>query len=327
MATRILVTGITGYLGQHVAAELLRQGYDVVGTVRNATKAQATTTALAAVAPTSGLTLVEADLLRDAGWDTAVAGCDGGIHLASPFVLAEPKNEQELIGPAVEGTRRVLAAAARAGVRRVVLTSSIVSMTAGAPSGRYGTDAWSDVTAPIGAYAKSKTLAERAAWEMVADGSMELVAINPGFIVGPSLGASDGTSVTLVRELTSGKMPAVPNIAMGMVDVRDVARLHVAALTADGAAGKRFIAASAEPIDMMHLATTLKAAGYKKVPTRRAPDFLIKAMALVDREARGMVSQLGVRVAYDNHETFDTLGWTPTPIEQTVVEMAASLQK
>jgi len=130
-----------------------------------------------------------------------------------------------------------------------------------------------------------------------------------------------------VRELTSGKMPAVPNIAMGMVDVRDVARLHVAALTADGAAGKRFIAASAEPIDMMHLATTLKAAGYKKVPTRRAPDFLIKAMALVDREARGMVSQLGVRVAYDNHETFDTLGWTPTPIEQTVVEMAASLQK
>jgi dihydroflavonol-4-reductase len=327
MSQRVLVTGVTGYLGQHIASQLLNQNFDVVGTVRSLAKAEATKSALAAVAPLDRFTIVEADLLADHGWDEAMKGCDFVLHVASPFVLAEPKDENDLITPAVEGTKRVLAAAKRAGVKRVVLTSSTVAMTTGKPSGTYGPSTWSDEKAAIGAYAKSKTLAERAAWQLVADGAMELVAINPGFILGPSLRANDGQSVAMVSDLINGKFPMVPDVAMGMVDVRDVARLHVAALTANGAAGKRFIAASAEPITMAHVAAVLRGAGYPKAPSRKAPNFAIKMMGLFDREARGMVPLLGKRIAYDNHETYDVLRWQPTPIETTLVEMAANIAK
>ena len=328
MGDKVLVTGIGGYIGQHVAAELLRQGYAVTGTVRALGRTQTISAAIGAVAPTDNLSFVAADLLSDAGWDEAMAGCRYVMHVASPFVVAEPKDENELITPAVSGTRRVLEAAKRAGVQRVVVTSSIVSMTAGMPSGRYGTDAWSDVTAPIGAYAKSKTLAERAAWDVASDGSIEVVAINPGFVLGPPLGTpGDGQSVSIVRDMISGKFPMVPDVAMGMVDVRDVARLEVAALTANGAAGHRFIAASAEPVAMGHLAAVLRGAGFKKAPSRKAPNVAIKLMGLFDPEVKAIAAQLGVRVAYDNTATFEVLGWQPTPLETTFVDMATALAK
>jgi len=325
---RVLVTGISGYVGQHVAAELLNNGYDVVGTVRSLAKTDAVKAAIAAVAPVEHLSFVEADLLSDKGWDEAMNGCQLVIHVASPFYLAEPKDENELIAPAVEGTTRVLNAAKRAGVKRVVLTSSVVAMTAGKPSGTYGPDAWSDVNTNIGAYAKSKTLAERAAWDIVSDGSMELVAINPGFILGPSLGApGDGQSMSLITDMIGGKLPMIPDVAMGMIDVRDVARLHVTALTADGAPGKRFIVASEKPIELAYLASVLRGAGYTKVPSRKAPNFAIKLMSLFDRDAKGMLPQLGKKVSYDNHATYDVLKWQPTPLETTFTEMAASVAK
>jgi dihydroflavonol-4-reductase len=328
MTQRVLITGISGYVGQHIAAVLLDHGYNVVGTVRSLAKIESTRSAIASVAPADNLTFVEADLLSDVGWDEAMNGCQFVIHVASPFVLAEPKHESDLITPAVEGTKRVLSAAKRAGVKRVVLTSSVVAMTAGKPSGLYGPDAWSDVDANIGAYAKSKTLAERAAWDIVADGSMELVAINPGFILGPSLGAAgDGQSVAMIAGLIAGKMPMIPDVAMGMVDVRDVARLHVAALSAGGAPGKRFIAASEKPVEMSYLASVLRGAGYAKVPSRRAPNLAIRLMSLFDREAKGMVPQLGKKVAYDAHDTYDVLGWQPTELEKTLVEMAAAIAR
>lgn len=328
MTKRVLVTGISGYVGQHVAAQLLNNGYEVVGTVRSLSKSSAPKASLASVAPVDKLTFVEADLLSDAGWNAAVAGCDFVMHLASPFFLAEPKDENDMIRPAVQGTQRVLAAAKNAGVKRVVLTSSVVAMTSGLPSGRYDTDAWSNIEAKIGAYAKSKTLAERAAWEFVTGTSMELVAINPGFILGPPLGAvGDGQSESLFSDLIAGKMPMIPDIAMSMVDVRDVARLHVAALEIPDAAGKRFIAATEQPIAMAHLAGVLKDAGYSKVPSRKAPNFAIKFMALFDREAKGMVPQLGVRISYDNQATYDVLKWEPTPLDTTFVEMAKSISK
>ena len=326
MAERVLLTGISGYIGQHCAAALLNQGFEVVGTVRSQAKVEDTRSAIAAVAPVENLTFVEADLLSDEGWDAAVSGCTYVMHVASPFVLAEPKDENELVAPAVEGTRRVIEAAQRAGVRRVVLTSSIVAMVYGRPNGRYGPDAWSDVSANIGAYAKSKTLAERAAWDAVAGGEMELVVINPGAVFGPSLGAQiDGQSVTLMTEMIGGKMPMIPDMAMGMVDVRDVARLHVAALTADGAAGHRFIAATAEPISMSYFAQVLRDAGYSKAPSRKAPNFAIKLMGLFDRQVKGMLPMLGKKAAFDNQATFDVLDWRPTPMETSIKEMAASI--
>jgi len=328
MTQRVLVTGISGYVGQHVAAQLLNHGYEVVGTVRSLSKSAAPKAALAAVAPVDKLSFVEADLLSDSGWDEAMSGCEYVMHVASPFFVAVPKDESVLIKPAVEGTQRVLTAAKKAGVKRVVLTSSIVAVTAGLPTGRYGTDSWSNLNANIGAYAKSKTLAEKAAWEFVKDGSMELVTINPGFILGPPLGAAgDGQSVSMVSDFISGKFPMIPDIAMGMIDVRDVARLHLAALESPDAAGKRFIAASDEPITMAHLSSVLRRAGFSKAPSRKAPNFAIKLMALFDREVKGLAPQLGIRIAYDNHETYDILKWEPTSIDTTVVEMAKSISK
>ncbi|NBO26328.1 MAG: aldehyde reductase, partial [Actinobacteria bacterium] len=148
------------------------------------------------------------------------------------------------------------------------------------------------------------------------------------FILGPPLGAAgDGQSESLFSDLIAGKMPMIPDIAMSMVDVRDVARLHVAALESPDAAGKRFIAASEEPVHMAHLAEVLKNAGYSKVPSRKAPNFAIKLMALFDREAKGMVPQLGIRISYDNQATYDILKWEPTPLDTTFVEMAKSISK
>jgi len=326
--TRVLVTGVSGYVGQHVAAELLRQGFEVVGTVRSLDKSEATKSSIGRVAPVTGLSFVVADLLSDSGWAEAMASCQFVMHVASPFVLAEPRDENDLIRPAVEGTKRVLLAARTAGVRRTVLTSSVVAMTSGKPNGTYGAEAWSDVSLNIGAYAKSKTLAEKVAWEIAHDSSMELVVINAGFILGPPIGdARDGQSVAMISDLVAGKMPMIPDVAMGMIDVRDVARLHVAALEAPGAPGKRFIAASEQPIAMAHLAKVLRDAGYEKVPSRRAPNMAIKIMSLFDREAKGMVPQLGKKIAYEAQSTYDVLHWQPTPLDTTIVEMANSLTK
>jgi len=323
---RVLLTGVTGYIGQQCAAELLKQGYEVVGTVRSRAKAEATRAALSKVAPVDKLTFVEVDLLSDKGWDAAMQGCRFVLHVASPFALAEPRNEDDLISPAVEGTKRVTSAARRAGVKRLVLTSSTVSISSGKESGLYGPDTWSDTGARIGAYAKSKTLAERAAWAAAKGGDMELVVIAPGAVFGPSLGAQlEGQSVALMTAMISGKMPMIPNLSMGMVDVRDIARLHVAAMTAEGAAGGRFIAATAEPIAMATMAGILRKAGYSKVPSRRAPGFLLRIMSLFDREVRGMLPYLGKSVSYDNSATLKVLRWTPTPMETSFREMAAGI--
>jgi dihydroflavonol-4-reductase len=325
---RVLVTGISGYIGQHCAAELLRQGYEVVGTVRSRSKAESTKAALARVAPVDRLSFAEADLLSDAGWKEAMKGCAYVLHVASPFRLKEPEDENELILPAVQGTRRVVAAAQGAGVRRLVLTSSTFAIIAGKETGRYGPGDWSDTNANIGAYAKSKTLAERAAWEATKLGSMELTVINPGAVFGPSLGAKiDGQSVTMMTKMINGKVPMIPDMAMGMVDVRDVAKLHVAAMTASGAAGNRFIACTAEPVEMATLAKVLRDAGYKKVPSMKAPNFLLKVMSLVDREARGMMPFIGKKATFDNSLTLKVLNWKPTPMATSFKEMAAAISQ
>lgn len=326
MSERVLLTGITGYIGQHCGAELLNQGYEVVGTVRSLAKAEATKAAIAKVAPVDKLSFMEADLLSDDGWDEAVQGCAFVLHVASPFVLGHQKDEAELIAPAVDGTKRVVAAAQRAGVKRLVLTSSILSMIAGKHGGRHGPDAWSDHDAEIGAYSKSKTLAERAAWHLTDGGAMELTVINPGGVFGPSLGAEiDGQSVTMMSDMINGKMPMLPDMALSMVDVRDVAELHVKAMTADGAAGQRFIAATAEPIEMIAMAQILKDAGHSKVSTRRAPTFLLKLMSLVNRDIKGMLPMIGRKVQLDNSATVEVLGWEPTPMETSVKDMAAAI--
>ena len=325
---RVLLTGVTGYIGQHCAAELLRQGYEVVGTIRSRDKAEATRTDLARVAPVERLRFVETDLLCDAGWEEALQGCTYALHVASPFLLAEPKDENEVIAPAVRGTQRVMSAAQRAGVKRLVLTSSTFAIIAGKDSGRYGPDDWSNVNGDIGAYAKSKTLAEQAAWATAKGGAMELTVINPGAVFGPSLGAKmDGQSLELLTAMIKGRMPMVPDLSMGMVDVRDVAGLHVRAMTCEGAAGRRFIAASAEPIDMTTVANILRQAGYAKVSARRMPTPLLRIIGLFDRGVKGMLPFIGKAAALDNTATRDLLQWWPTPLETSFREMAAAISR
>ena len=325
MTKRVLLTGITGYIGQHCGAELLRQGYHVVGTMRSQSKAEATKLALGAVTPIDNLTIVEADLTKDAGWDEAVKGCDYVLHVASPFIVGEPEDENDLITPAVEGTKRVIAASIKAGVKRMVLTSSVISIIAGKGSGTYNTNDWSDTSADIGAYAKSKTMAEIAAWDAVKGSQMELVVINPGGVFGPSLGADDGQSVKMMTDMVNGKMPMLPDLAIGMVDVRDVATLHVKAITADGVNGKRFIAATAEPVHMVKAAQILKDAGYK-VSTRQAPMFLLKVISLFDSEVKGLLPLIGKKISLDNSATIEQLDWEPIPVKDSILDMAEGIR-
>ena len=326
MLTKVMVTGITGYIGQHCGAELLRQGYEVLGTVRSMEKADMVREGIARVAPIENLTFVEADLLSDKGWKDAMDGCTYVLHVASPFIIAAPKDENEIISPAVDGTLRVLSAAKAAGIKRVVLTSSTVAIISGKLSGHYGTDSWSDPDADIGTYAKSKTLAERVAWEFADTKSIDLVVINPGGVLGPTLtGRVEGESLTFISDIINGKYPLVPDISVLLIDVRDVAKLHVAAITAEGAVGKRFIAASDEPLHFKEVTGILKDAGYKKASTRQAPKFLLKLMSLFDDQVKGLLPMVGERQTVANKETYEILGWEPTPIDQSLIETAESI--
>ena len=323
---KVLVTGITGYIGEHCAAELLREGYEVVGTVRSLAKADATRKAISKVAQTDNLTFVEADLLSDKGWDDAMQGCSYVLHVASPFFLKEPQNENELIAPAVDGTLRVIKAAKSAEVKRLVLTSSTFAIIAGKETGKYGPQDWSDTNKNIGAYAKSKTLAERAAWAEVKGSNLELAVINPGAVFGPPIGSKDGAqNVAMMADMIAGKMPMIPDMAMGMVDVRDVAKLHIAAMTKSAASGKRFIACTAEPIEMSTVTQVLRDAGYSKAPARKAPTFLLKFMGIFDKQVKGMLPFIGKKASYDNSETFEILEWKPTPMSQSFKEMASAI--
>ena len=328
-----LLTGISGYIGLYCAKELLEAGYAVRGTVRSQSKGQEVCETLAAASvDTKNLSFVELDLTSDRGWNDAAAGCDFVMHVASPFVVANPKNPQEMISPAVDGTLRALRTAKKAGVQRVVLTSSILSMMGSMKTGTFGPGDWTDVDAPdVSTYTKSKTLAEKAAWDFInaqdGDTPMELTVIAPGGVFGPPLGRNiAGQSMSMLDQMLRGKVPMVPKTAFPMVDVRDVAKLQVQALTLLEASGKRIIAASAEPNGFQSAAQFLKDQGYKGPSTRIAPNFLLRLMAKFDREAKGMIGLLGMNLSSDNSETRKLFDWTPIPFKQSVLETAAAVQ-
>lgn len=328
----VLVTGVSGYIGHHCALELLKEGYDVRGTLRNLSKGPKIVSSLKEFdEKAETIQFFEADLLDDAGWEEAMKGCDYVLHVASPFIMGEPEHPDLLIKPAVEGTKRVLSYAKKAGVKRVVLTSSTVAVSSDMESGVGGPNDWANPE-KVGTYAQSKILAEREAWDFIesqeGDEKMEMVVINPGGVMGPTLtGTLTGTSVSMIHDMIQGKMPMVPDIAVGMVDVRDVAKVHVQAISVQEAVGQRFILASSEAIPMLQLAQILKNNGYNKVSTRKAPGFLLKFMALFNKDVKGMVSFLGRRVGSDNQKTKDVLNWKPTDIETSIIDMAASISK
>jgi dihydroflavonol-4-reductase len=330
----VLVTGGTGFLGGWCVASLLERGHDVRTTVRDVRRENAVRDAVAAagVDPGSRLSVVAADLTSDAGWLDAVGGCRHVLHVASPFPPVQPKDPDELIVPAREGALRVLRAALAAGVERVVMTSSIAAIRSGRESSEaapYTEADWTDGNDTSRTpYVRSKTLAERAAWEHAKESGAEdrLAVINPGAIIGPALNDDHSYSLEAIQRLLQG-MPAMPRLGFTFVDVRDVADLHLRALTDPAAGGERFIAAD-QWLWTSEVAAILRERlgdAANKVPTRVAPDLLIRAISLFDGSIRSVVGDLGKRSWVSSDKARSTLGWKPRPVEDSIEDCARTL--
>ena len=332
---KVLVTGISGFVGQHCAAELLKKGYTVRGSVRSLSKTDEVVNGIKKeIDPKGNLEFCELDLMKDTGWDKALEGCDYLLHIASPFVVKEPKDENELIKPAVDGTLRALKAAKKAGVKRVVLTSSTASMQGG-QNGliKINQQSWTNINEKnVTAYFKSKTLAEKSAWEFINhqtdDIKLELVVINPGPIYGPTLtGNLSGEAMDFFKKLIIGKVPMLPRAYSVMSDVRDVAAIHVAALENEKANGKRFIVTTEKTHAIQEIAQILKSNGYDKVSTKLAPTFLLKFMAKFNDEVKGMLPFIGNTIIADVSDTINTFNWKPIPFEKTILDTAVSVEE
>jgi nucleoside-diphosphate-sugar epimerase len=331
----VLVTGGSGFIGSHCILQLLAAGHSVRTTVRNLRR-EADVRALlreGGAEPGDRLTFVAADLENDSGWNEAAAGCDYVLHVASPFPGSVPKHEDELIVPAREGALRVLRAARDAGVRRVVLTSSFAAIGYGHPqqSKPFDETSWTDLAGgDATAYVKSKTIAERAAWDFVAreGGGLELAVVNPVAVFGPVLGPDYSTSIMLVQRLLDGAVPGCPRLHFGIVDVRDVADLHLRAMTHPAAKGERFLAVSGDFMSIREIAMTLKArvgAAAKRVPTRELPNWLVRLASIADPAVRQITPELGKVKNGTGEKAKRVLGWAPRSREDAIVATAESL--
>ncbi|QEL22794.1 aldehyde reductase [Bosea sp. F3-2] len=331
----VLVTGGSGFVAGHCILKLLAAGFDVRATLRSPARESRLREALKEAGIDAGerLQIATADLLQDDGWDAAMSGCAHALHVASPLASAAPKDEDELIRPAREGTLRVLRAAHRAEVKRVVLTSSFAAIGYGRVLKRpYDERDWTNPAAPgLAAYPKSKTLAELAAWDFV-DGEgqgLELAVVNPVGIFGPLLGPDLSASILLVKTMLEGRLWAVPRLMFGVVDVRDVADLHLRAMTDPAAAGERFLATAGDFMTMQAIAQALKdglgqqAAG---VSTRVLPDWLVRFAARFSATARQAATpELGRVKNATSAKAIAMLGWQPRPAAEALVATGESL--
>ena len=337
--TTVLLTGASGYIGKHITLQLLNQGYKVRASVRSLSKSAEVKNAvkphlLDSSDLDSRLTFVELDLDKDSGWDAALTGIDVLMHTASPFPIASPKDEKELIRPAVDGTLRALKAAKSAGVNRVILTSSNAAVYGcDLPAGKseYDETMWTDVNHPIGrvAYTKSKTLAEKAAWDFVSSQApqIELTTINPVLVLGAPLDNNFGSSISVVERIMKGKDPMLPDLRFSIVDVRDVAQMHVQAIKNDATKGERILAAS-ETYSFVGIAKYIKSIYPKsKIKTGKAPSALIKLLSLFDGEIKAVLPLLGKPMITSNKKAQKLLGIKFIPVEVTLKESAAYLVK
>jgi len=328
-----LVTGITGYIGSHVGVNLLQNGYRVRGTLRSLSKGEALKNSLvekSGISPAQ-LELVEADLSSDNGWEEAMEGVEVLHHVASPFPLEEPKDPNEVIKPALEGTRRVILAAQKAGVQRIVVTASVASIMYGHAKDHpqpFTEEHYTNPEAdPISTYVRSKTLAEREAWELAEKHSLALTTIHPGLVLGPLVHGNPGTSVDILRQMLQGKYPGCPRLHFPLVDVRDVAELHRLAGESEAADGQRF-ACTQESLWIYEIAKILRQAFpefAKKLPRREFPDWLVRFLSLFDKSIRAVLPELGLEREVSSQKARDLLRWTPRPSSETVQATARSL--
>ena len=329
---KVLVTGASGFIAEHCIIELLKNGYSVKGSLRSMNREQEVRDAVKTETDDTKLEFCKLDLLEDDGWEDAMWDCDYLMHVASPFVIEDPKDENELIKPAKEGTLRALNAAKKAGIKRVVLTSSVAAVNSHMMSGTSDHTTWTDINSKyVTPYQKSKTIAEKAAWDFYNNqdnsNKMEMAVINPGGVMGPQLGNDlGGASTQIVSQLISGKFPMIPALSFPFIDVRDVAILHLKAMTTPDADGKRFIAAHSKPTWMYEVAEVLSAAGYEKIKLKKAPSFMLKLIGLFDNKTKSLVPMLDKYVPCDNSQTVKVLNWEPMPWEQAFIEHAKSIE-
>lgn len=330
MARTVLVSGGSGYIAGFLIRQLVTEGWAVHTTIRSLAREAEVRTRLSV--DNDRLRFFAADLTSDAGWAEAMAGCSHVAHVASPFPPKAVKDADELIVPARDGALRALRFARDAGVKRFVLTSSSAAIAYGHPVGQTNfTEAdWSVTTSPdCSPYAQSKTIAERAArdWIAAEGGDMEFCSINPSLVVGPVMDADVSTSIEAIEKLLAGALPGCPRLGFGVVDVRDLADLHVRALTAPGIAGGRFIASGRffQMIDIARLFKSRLGARGRKVPVRVLPDFIVRFSALWDPLVRSVLSELGRTRNMEPGHTKAVLGWVTRPEEDSLIDCANSL--
>jgi len=325
----VFVTGASGFIAGHCILRLLKEGYAVRGSLRTSGRADEVRMALEPHVSTDDLSFTTLDLSSDEGWEEALKGCTYLLHVASPFPQARPDHEDDLIIPARDGTMRALRAAAKADVRRTVLTSSVAAIAYGEDRDRdyiYSEEDWSNTEGDISAYGKSKTVAERAAWEFMETaeaGKMELAVINPSAVLGPLLGSNFSSSGQAVKRLLDGSVPACPAIGFSFVDVRDVADAHYAAMLRPAAAGRRF-ALVGDYAWMIDVSRILQSAGYKS-PTRKLPNFVVHILANFDKSVRMLKSGLGVRRHISNERMRTELSIEPRTLDDMILSMAESM--
>lgn len=329
MSQKILVTGASGFIAGHCILDLLEHGYQVRGTVRNLDKVPALRAMFAKYTDKSDeIEFAQADLLSEKGWAEAAAGCDGLFHLASPVPLQQPKDADEVIRPAKEGALNALKAADKAGIKRIVLTSSIAAVMFGHKEKHrtFNESDWTNVDGTDVAYYKSKALAEKAAWDYVSGTDMQLSTILPGFVLGPALETDYGTSLQLIVEMMKGKYPVVPQIGFEAVDVRDIASLHRLAYESPNAVGRRFIGTNGW-VMFKEVAQILKNAyPDSKVSTRELPVLLSNILSYIVKDMEMVKGEGGKTKKADNSAAM-SLGWEPHSIEDAVVSGAESLLK
>ena len=337
---KVLVTGVSGFLGHHCAVELLKRGYFVKGSLRDLSRKNEVLDGIKKeIDPSKKIEFVKLDLMSDDGWEDAVKGCEYILHVASPFSVEVPSHEDEYIKPILDGTLRALKYAQKEKIKRFVLTSSAVTMMgvvydSESNIGIVDAKDWTDpYSKKINTYIKAKTLGEKAAWDFYEkqpdNSSMEMAVICPGGIYGPTLtGNISGFSLKGVHRMLTGhfKMSMIPPVGIPMSDVRDLAKIHVLAMTEKKANGKRLIPTTPTAHSFMEIAEILKENGYSKVSTKKGPIFMIKLMSLFDREVKGMVPIVGNTISADNTETKKIFDWEPIPFKKTILDCAKSIE-
>ena len=327
---KVLVTGASGFIGLHCIAQLLQAGYQVRGSLRSRARESEIRNALSKVVNTENrLEICELDLLKDDGWDEAVSGCDYVMHVASPLLDREPKDQNEIIRPAHEGLMRAIKSSVRNKVKRFVMTSSFSAIGYGHVKDVFDESHWTDTTQKIGAYNKSKAIAEKAMWDYLDslkdEEKIEAVAINPTLVIGASLSDDVGTSNIFLQKMLDGSYPVVPKVHFGYVTVKDTAKAHVAAMTHSHANGKRFILAE-RCMWLFEVNKILRKHGYKKAPIRQAPNLLMKFLALFNNEASAIAGFVGKTKFTNSENAKNILNFNFENVEVGILEIAKQLE-